>query len=554
MQLFKNIILLLIFLKFITIFSINNNKILNPTVSLVLVIDQFGINYIYKLNKFLNSGLKFLVNNGVFYKNAFHEHAPTVTAAGHVAISTGTFANYHGVIANEWYNSQGQRIEFGQDDSINSLVFAKNNFYNFGISPKHIMVDTLSDQLVLNSNYYKNYQVWGLSSKPRAAVAMAGHLGKALWFDEITGTFTSSRAYFKKLPEWVKDFNLKQNLHKLKDFSWDQLFKDQKYYNFPYIKNYKYADNKSIININNIINLSFSKPFNLFDRTPQASNLLIELSKSCISQFKNKANKANNNDNLVLYISLSNLDKVGHDYGPYSKEAIDTVYWLDKQIGDLINYTYKNFNSKEVFITLTADHGVIPIVELLNNQGFSLAKKLNLEKIKKDLNNKINSKFKIKDLIANYIYYQFYLNLNKLPKNKKLKKKIFSFIKKELKKIPGIRNSWTFKELVKTNFDKTFNLDNYIKRQLYKPRNGQIFYSIEPYTYMSGYGFKGGTGHGSPYNYDAHVPLILYQKGQFEKKSVAKKVAIEQFAPTFAYILDMPRPSASKLEVLPELF
>jgi hypothetical protein len=46
--------------------------------------------------------------------------------------------------------------------------------------------------------------------KSRAAVLLGGKLGKAYWFNEKSGDFTTSTYYAKELPAWVAAWNQKR--------------------------------------------------------------------------------------------------------------------------------------------------------------------------------------------------------------------------------------------------------------------------------------------------------------------------------------------------------
>jgi len=51
---------------------------------------------------------------------------------------------------------------------------------------------------------------------------------------------------------------------------------------------------------------------------------------------------------MLLWLSLSTLDLVGHFYGPDSMEAIDTLYHVDRQIKDLMKFIAKKIDKKIV--------------------------------------------------------------------------------------------------------------------------------------------------------------------------------------------------------------
>jgi hypothetical protein len=78
-------------------------------------------------------------------------------------------------------------------------------------------------------------------------------------------------------------------------------------------------------------------------------------------------------------------------------------------------------------------------------------------------------------------------------------------------------------------------------------RSGDVFIQLQPGWLDSGY--PTGTSHGSPYNYDTHVPLIFYGWG-IPKGVSYEKTVIPQIAPTVSALLNINFPSGSKAKVL----
>src|SRR5258708_31371875 len=71
-----------------------------PKITIIFVVDQMAYSYIPKLRSNFQYGFKTLLDNGINYTNAYHPHGMPATATGHTALSTGTFAKDHGIIAN----------------------------------------------------------------------------------------------------------------------------------------------------------------------------------------------------------------------------------------------------------------------------------------------------------------------------------------------------------------------------------------------------------------------------------------------------------------------
>ncbi len=513
-----------------------------PKLTLVIAIDQLAYHELQKTLPYLKGGIKFLHNNGINYTNAIHPHGATVTGVGHASLVTGTVPSVHGIVNNVWFtNNKKIKCDAG---SANDTVFSPTGFYKKTKSAHYLMADTLADQLTLNTS--ELYATYALSLKSRASVLMAGRLGKALWFDEKSGFFTSSKAYFTKLPDWVTNFNSTSKIDTLTEVDWHSLYPlTDLAYQPAGNNNYIYTKNRPLFNTTVPIDHHEKKPFLLFEKTPAANKLLLDFAEQCIVEhFSQEKNKK-----LVLWLSLSSLDKVGHKYGPNSLEVIDMIYHMDQQLGEFFDHIGKQVDSKDILTVLTSDHGVYPNVTQLYDQGFNLAKFINAEAIINKLNTVITKKFALKNFIVQFRPPFLYVNKEQLQKlDLVTKNNIFSVIKQELYKNRSIRKAWTSSELAEHTF-APLSIDQFFKNQLYRNRSGEIIIKTVPYTDI-GKSTK-GTKHSTPYDYDTHVPLIMYQPNKLSRQIIPQPVFIQQIPVTLAYLLNVPRPSASTFSLLP---
>jgi arylsulfatase A-like enzyme len=62
-----------------------------------------------------------------------------------------------------------------------------------------------------------------------------------------------------------------------------------------------------------------------------------------------------------------------------------------------------------------------------------------------------------------------------------------------------------------------------------------------------------GTTHGSPYEYDTHVPVAFLGPGWVRAGSYAGTVGVEDIAPTLATLLGIETPSGNMGRVLTEM-
>ncbi len=499
-----------------------------PRLTVVLVVDQFAHHYINKLYPHLKHGLRYLLDNGVVYTNAHMPHGQPSTATGHAGLNTGTCAKDHGFIANAWYEN-GKKVACDDDASGNALVFSPDGMHDYGKSAQRLMADGLSDQCVLQSKPNSNFAVYSISGKSRSAIATASKLGKALWFDHQTGIFTSSKAYFDSLPEWIQEFNSTHDLSKKSPITWKPMYPESPYaYNFFNINNYDYTHEKPMIN-RALPVCDEAHPhhkYHWFEKTPQANQYILDCAQTCIKTHVSRKHR----DRLLLWVCLSPLDKIGHKYGPSSMEAIDMIYHLDKQIRRFIRQTLRVIGKHEVVFALTADHGVMPIPQLLAQQGLTQARRLDRVELINNINKKVKEKYDLEQIVTGFKCQELLVNepaLQQLDSTKHAE--VMRDIKFYASQEPGILNVWLYDDFIHLPTQPN-TIEENIKNQLFKGRSGSVIIKTEPYVVVTHW--KEGTEHKTPYDYDTHVPLIIFHPGKFERRICAQTcccVAIGQY-------------------------
>lgn len=517
-----------------------------PKLTIVFVIDQMAYNHLTNLLPNLKYTIKELYEDGIVYSNAFQPNGAPSTAVGHTDISTGAYPKDHGIIGNKWFiNGKSFACDTDNSGTAQILTLDGTEPKHHGKSAKNIMVDTLSDQVMLQPNEKLNWSVYAVSLKSRSAIGLAGKLGKAIWFEPGLNIFTSSKAYFKQMPDWLKTFNQKNNVNALEKFTWKTMYdENSSFYKFRNIKNYEHTKfGMQLVNREIIINKTDSNPFGQFLCTPMANELQLNLAQDILKLHDSK------NSHVLLWIALSGLDKVGHRYGPESIEAIDFLYQLDKQLKDFLSTVYTKWPQEEVLIAMTADHGVHPILENVKKAGYETARRIDAKKLIALMDEYAKKEFGIEKIVMNFKTPYFFLNHEEIGKLKKSAQlKLLRNLKKIIADQPGIKKVWTFNELKGTHFFED-DLAKLFKNQLFKGRSGDLIYQVYPYNYVDDK--KSGTSHLTPYAYDRQVPIIIYQPNQFENKLITKNTSILQLPVTLAAILNVPRPSASTASILP---
>ena len=518
-----------------------------PVITVIMVIDQFAYHELQKLLDHFQGGIKSLHTKGIRYVSAFQPQGSPETGPGHAALSTGSYPKDHGFAANMWPSADGTIIACDDDNRPQAIVFSPlSSPSSMGKSPHNLMVDTLSDQLIINSRPNSSFTVYSLAIKSRSAIAMAGRLGKAVWFDEQSGWFTSSKAYFSTLPAWLDLFNKQLALATKSSFTWQLCYsKDNTAYNFPFIHDYSHTKVKPMAGTTMTIDRTKAAPYDTFSKTPLAAHQLFNVARSVVDGYLQEKPTTS----LVLWLGLSNLDTVGHLFGSNSLENIDTLYQLDKDIHEFMEFLENKVNSQQILWVLTADHGIMPIVEQMQQLGFDLARRLIEKNIIPAINKALAEQWHIDNIITYARFPNIYINRKALATlDKSTKEAIIAHIKQLFMSYPGVKKVWTEAELNMTPLTTGDVITTMLKNQIYQGRTGDILVLTDPYVFASEY--PEGTNHSYAYAYNTQVPLLMYRSGVLGNAVITHNIQLTQLAPTLAYLLGVQRPSASTGELL----
>ena len=179
------------------------NALSRPKLVLVLVVDQMRGDYVDKFQAHWTGGLRRLLDEGAWFRDAAYPYAATETCVGHSTISTGAFPATHGMIANAWWDRESQKMVTCTSDPN-----AKNSGYaglgvKGGDSAWRMAVPAFAEELKFQTG--GTTRVVTLSLKARAAITLAGHKADAVtWFDSETGALETSSVY-GAIP-FVEDF------------------------------------------------------------------------------------------------------------------------------------------------------------------------------------------------------------------------------------------------------------------------------------------------------------------------------------------------------------
>lgn len=540
MRLSKSINLLLIV--FLLGLAANAQQKEKPKLVVGIVVDQMRYDYISKFwNNYTEGGFKRLVNKGFNCRNTHFNYAPTYTGPGHASIYTGTTPRYHGIIANYWYDKYSKSGVYCAGDA--EVKPLGTNANTGKMSPNNMFATTITDELRLSTNM--NSKVIGISLKDRGAILPAGHSANgAYWLETTDSTvnWISSGHYNNTLPTWVTSFNASESVVKYYDEVWNPLFARTKYLNQNSSNKYEQAPEGMATadfpyNLKNIG--KDNGGYAVLKFSPYGNSIVTDFALEAIKQ--EELGKDQTTD--FIAISYSTPDYVGHQFGPHSLELEDTYIRLDRDLQHLFQELDKSTGKGNYTVFLTADHAAVSVPAYLNDHKLP-GGYFETDSIKNYLSKALNTKYgnaKWIEVIANN---HIFLNHLALDSAKIEREKIVDDIKRYLLPLKEVDKAIAGKDLANGIFSE--GVEYLVQNGYHQKLSGDVVIIPKP-------GYidypEQGTTHGSPYNYDTHVPLLWYGWGIKKGESI-KKVNITDIAVTLSFLLDIQQPSASTGKVI----
>ncbi|HKQ97281.1 MAG TPA: alkaline phosphatase family protein, partial [Candidatus Polarisedimenticolia bacterium] len=305
---------------------------------LVLVIDQFPADYLARFReRFGAGGLRRLVDGGARFTECAWPYAITDTAPGHSSLVSGTTPDRHGVVGNWWYDPALGRMVGAVEDDAYPLVGA--GAAKPGASPHALRSGTLGDTLRLATG--GRAKVFGVSEKPRAAVLLAGPSANgAFFFDQGTGRMVTSTWYAAALPDWVRAFDDARPADRWFEKGWR-------------------GGGKVILPPGEAGARPGPKYYESLPKTPYIDRLLLDFTVRLVEA----ENLGADDDADLLLVSLSAHDYLGHAVGPHAEAMAALTGEVDTAIASFLETLDRRVGRDRYLVALTADHGVAPTLE-----------------------------------------------------------------------------------------------------------------------------------------------------------------------------------------------
>jgi len=529
--------------------------------AVLLVFDQFRGDYPARWKAHYGpDGLNRFLEQGAWYANAHYPYAVTVTGAGHASLVAGSSPSVHGIIGNDWRDpltgagvycattERHQRVPPAKPVVPKPGTAAVATVRKGAGSPERLRAPTVGD--AIRANPQSGSKIASFSLKDRGAVLPGGLKGNIVyWWDSDSGDFVTSTYYRDRVADWVGAFNAAKPADRWFGTTWNR-FRDDLDYD-------KLAGPDDVVGegpgIAKKQGRAFPHPFpsdsgkpdktyySALYNSPFSNELLADFALEAVR--REKLGQRDVPD--LLCVSFSANDVVGHMWGPDSHEVLDITLRTDALLSRFFKELDALVGPDNYGVVLSADHGVCPLPEVARSKGAKAARRIDAVKLGQGLVAHLREEFdlgeKVQPLVGP-VDENMYLNAK-------------AFAGGDIAKVREAAATWLRKQdgigccYTRGQLESDAPTDDSLLRQArlsFHPKSSGDLLVLPAYGCLfGGSAIPTGTSHGTPYDYDTHVPLLVYGPGIKPGKREGK-VSCLASAAILAQFLKVPPPPAAE--------
>ena len=482
-----------------------------PKLVVFITVDQLRGDMLQRYAADMQHGYGRLMRGGAWFVNAFQDHSITETAPGHASTLSGRFPRSTGIFS----NSAGV-----VDPNYRLLAGLPNEI---GASPDRFQGTTLFDWMRARDARTRALSV---STKDRGAILMIGKAKEQVYWYTSLGAFTTSNYYSDTMPAWVQEFNARRLPYRYAGSAW-RLSRDSSTY--PQPDAVPYENRGENTTFPHALPPDSIRAANALRATPMMDSITALLALEGLRRMD--LGRGPHTD--LLAVSFSATDYVGHAYGPDSREAYENQIRLDETIGWFIDSLYRLRDSSTIVFALTADHGVQTNPELARDRGTATGDQ-GLRVSLRTVVAQTRAGLRAAGVDTTAFYYDgetVAVDRAALRAARLNADSLLDAFATAARGVRGVGRVDRVSELRR----RDPALDPIARRWLHQlPENSPIdlVITLTQYSLWSSI----PASHGSPYDQDAHVPVIFYGSG-VRAGRFTQFARVVDIAPTLAAIL-----------------
>ena len=309
-----------------------------PALVVLIAVDQMRPDYFERFHAQFRGGFRLTRDSGAFFPNGHQEHAMTETAPGHSAMLSGREPAHTGIFSNDR----------GVPDPSVAILDAPGVV---GASPRRFVGTTLYDWML---NTDSSTRVLSVSRKDRGAILPVGRArADVYWF--AAGRFTTSEYYATTLPGWVRRFDANLRGEAIPR-EWTLLLPDSAY---AEPDSMPWEHEGGDFTFPHVFSSDPAERLRKLEESPWMDSVTLAFALRGAQELA--LGRRGSTD--LLSVSLSTTDKVGHTYGPDSREMHDHLLRLDRWLGAFLDSLGTIIPRERTLIALTSDHGITSFPE-----------------------------------------------------------------------------------------------------------------------------------------------------------------------------------------------
>jgi predicted AlkP superfamily pyrophosphatase or phosphodiesterase len=479
-----------------------------PNLVVLVTIDQFRADYLDRFGAQMHGGIARMMRDGATFTDAHHDHAITETAPGHATLLSGRFPRSTGIMMNS----------IGVTDTSKPLLAGA---YGMGASPKRFKGTTLADWLRTADPRSRAFSV---SMKDRAAILPIGTSKSDVYWYSPDGTFSTSRYYRDSLPAWVGAFNERHLPQSYAGKQWTLLLADSAYHEADSVTA---ESSGSAYTFPHELPNDWSQAADIVRGTPFMDELVVAFALNGVEALQ--LGKGPQTD--LLAVSLSATDVIGHRFGPDSREMHDQVLRVDRAVGVLLDSLFKLRDPATITVVLSADHGVGTIPELAPASIQPRPQRVDIRPLLAPVRAGMATRH-LDTLAIDIDQNLVFVDRDAFKAAKVNVDSVLDALAKTLRGTPGVARVDRYPAILADSMR-----DPIARRWAHQFPATAPIELIVTLTPLSLFGGIVAT-HGSPYDFDSHVPLIFFGDG-VKPGRYTEFVRTVDLAPTLAAIAEV---------------
>jgi hypothetical protein len=315
-------------------------------------------------------GFARLRREGTWVTNLTYLHAGTETAMGHSSLFSGLVPRETGIVGNAVWRAdldpprEGSLIEDPHYRIVGPagvVSTADGKRPRNGVSLAQLTADRMAQPLLADRLVARDPHavVVALSLKDRGAIFGGGHRPAALlWFDDEGGTLVTSKPEADalattgdSLPAWAQPLEHPSETQHAEWKLLDPAFIARSVDGIPDDQPGEMPDVGGRVFPHLIGGPGFPKRFRA---TPASDAMLADLAVAAVAHARDPEHP------MLLAVSFSANDYIGHTFGPNSWEAWDELEELDTTLGRMLQALDALVGPDGYSVVLSADHGIVP--------------------------------------------------------------------------------------------------------------------------------------------------------------------------------------------------